>query len=51
VRDFTVEGLKEKSFFASDMRPSGGKHSKAKIELKVEESYRNMNYMLDRDPG
>ncbi|HOX85812.1 MAG TPA: peptidase T [bacterium] len=51
VRDFTVEGLKEKeAFLQSICGQVAAKHSKAKIELKVEESYRNMKYMLDRDP-
>jgi len=51
VRDFTVEGLKEKeAFLQSICGQVAAKHPKAKIELKVEESYRNMKYMLDRDP-
>jgi len=51
VRDFTVEGLKEKeAFLQSICGQVAEKHPKAKIELKVEESYRNMKYMLDRDP-
>ncbi len=51
VRDFTVEGLKEKeAFLQAICGQVAAKHPKAKIELKVEESYRNMKYMLDRDP-
>jgi len=51
VRDFALDGLKEKEKFLSDsalflMREYPG----SKIEVQLKESYRNMKYDLDKDP-
>lgn len=51
IRDFTVEGLKEKEKFLENLRDKVLKDwPKARIELKVTESYRNMKYVLDKYP-
>ena len=51
IRDFTVEGLKEKETYLKNLASSVlNKYPKAKFEFKVEESYRNMKYKLDEDP-
>ncbi|MBN1543769.1 peptidase T [candidate division KSB1 bacterium] len=51
IRDFTVEGLKEKeSYLKSICEQVMKSHPKAKMDFKVDEYYRNMKYMLDRDP-
>ena len=51
IRDFTVEGLKEKEAFlqkiADDVMASS---PKAKLDFQVEEFYRNMKYKLDKEP-
>jgi tripeptide aminopeptidase len=50
-RDFTVEGLKEKEeFLNSLMQESLSRFPGATAELKVDESYRNMRYILDKYP-
>lgn len=51
IRDFTVEGLKEKEKFLENLRDEVLKDwPKARIELKVTESYRNMKYVLEKYP-
>lgn len=51
VRDFTVEGLKEKEKFLQELCDElGKKYAPATVELKIEESYRNMKYKIDEDP-
>ena len=51
VRDFTVEGLKEKEKFLEKIRVDVLKDwPKARIDLKVTESYRNMKYVLEKYP-
>lgn len=51
IRDFAVAGLKEKEAYLqtliANVQP---RYPKAKIELKVDESYRNMKYKLDEAP-
>ncbi len=51
LRDFDTDGLKKQADFLraiiADVQPL---HPKAKIELKISESYRNMRYWLDKDP-
>ncbi len=51
VRDFTVEGLKEReellSHIASEL---SDKYSPASVEMEVKESYRNMKYKIDEHP-
>jgi len=50
IRDFEAEGLKEKEGFlkilAEDILK---KYPQAKLDFKVEESYRNMKYMLEKE--
>lgn len=51
IRDFTVEGLKEKEDYLQGLAQAvivGW--PKAGFEFKVDESYRNMKYQLDREP-
>jgi len=51
VRDFTVEGLHEKEAFLENLAQEVmKKHPKASLGFKVEESYRNMKYELDKNP-
>ncbi len=51
VRDFTVEGLKEKEKFLQDLCDElSKKHAPAMLTLEIEESYRNMKYKIDEDP-
>lgn len=51
IRDFTVEGLKEKEKFLEKIRDEVLKERpNASIELKVIESYRNMKYVLEKYP-
>ena len=51
IRDFTVEGLKEKEAFLQEIcNEVMAKYPKANLDFKVEESYRNMKYKLDEDP-
>lgn len=50
VRDFTVDGLKEKEAFLEDLGKTVIKnYPKAQFIFSVEESYRNMKYELDKD--
>jgi tripeptide aminopeptidase len=51
IRDFEEIGLKEKEAFIKDIVDSvAEKHPKAKIDFKVQESYRNMKHVLDKHP-
>lgn len=51
IRDFEEKGLKEKEeFIESIVETTAKKYPKAKIEMKVVESYRNMKLVLDRYP-
>ncbi len=51
VRAFTVEGLKEREDFVRSLaRQVESEFPGARIEVTVTESYRNMKYVLDRDP-
>lgn len=51
IRDFTVEGLKEKEAFLEKIRDEVLQHwRRAQIEFTVTESYRNMRYVLDKYP-
>jgi len=51
IRDFTVEGLKEKETFLQNMAEEViQRHPRAKMTFKVDESYRNMKYKLDEKP-
>ncbi len=51
IRDFTVEGLKEKERYLKNLfQRILKKYPKASGDFKVEESYRNMRYVLDKYP-
>ncbi len=51
VRDFTVEGLKEKEEFLQKICDElNQKYAPATVTMEVEESYRNMKYKIDEDP-
>jgi tripeptide aminopeptidase len=51
IRDFTVDGLKEKEKFLEKIRDEVLKNwPVARIDLKVIESYRNMKYVLEKYP-
>ncbi len=51
IRDFTVEGLKEKEKLLRQIMDEVLKnHPKASAEFNVSESYRNMRYVLDKFP-
>jgi tripeptide aminopeptidase len=51
VRDFTVEGLKDKETFLESMvQDVMAQHTRAKMTFTVDESYRNMKYKLDEEP-
>lgn len=51
IRDFTVEGLKEKETILHDITKKAlTSHAKARFDFNVEESYRNMKYKLDKEP-
>lgn len=51
IRDFTVEGLKEKEQLLEDIKNKVlNRYPGAKAEFKVDESYRNMRYILDDFP-
>jgi len=51
IRDFTVDGLKEKEKYLKDLANKVlSAHPKAVMEFKVDEYYRNMKYELDKDP-
>jgi len=51
IRDFTTEGLQEKEAFLRDQAEKVmAKYPRAKLDFKVDESYRNMKYKIDEDP-
>lgn len=51
IRDFTVEGLKEKEAALENLARSVVENEpRARVETDVKESYRNMRYKLDGDP-
>ena len=51
IRDFTVEGLKRHEDFLHKLADQVlAEYPDARLEFKVEESYRNMKYKLDEDP-
>ncbi len=51
VRDFTVEGLKEREkLLAHIARELSDKYNPASVEMEVKESYRNMKYKIDEHP-
>ena len=51
IRDFTVEGLKEKETLLQNILETLQlKYPRLHYEVKVEESYRNMKYVLDKHP-
>jgi tripeptide aminopeptidase len=51
IRDFEEKGLKEKEDYIKKIADSAAaKYPKAKIDVKVIESYRNMKYILDKYP-
>ncbi|MBD3386567.1 peptidase T [candidate division KSB1 bacterium] len=51
IRDFTVDGLKEKETFLHDIVKEVMKsHPKARFDFNVDESYRNMKYKIDEKP-
>ena len=51
VRDFTVEGLKEKEALLEKIaRELSDKYSPASVSIEIKESYRNMKYKLDEHP-
>ncbi|MGD9489787.1 MAG: peptidase T [Calditrichaceae bacterium] len=51
VRDFTVEGLKEKEEYLKNLcEELSKKYAPAKATLEVKESYRNMKYKIDEHP-
>jgi len=51
IRDFTVEGLKQHEDFLHKLADQVlAEYPDARLEFKVEESYRNMKYKLDEDP-
>lgn len=51
IRDFEEKGLKEKEDYIRKITEEVmAKYPKAKMEFKVDESYRNMRYIIDRHP-
>ena len=51
VRDFAVEGLKEKEHFLDLLSDNVlTRYPKAMMDFEVKEFYRNMKYKLDKDP-
>ncbi len=51
IRDFEANGLKEKEGYLKILAEDVvKKYPQAKLDFKVEESYRNMKYMLDKEP-
>ncbi len=51
IRDFTVEGLKEKETMLDALaRRIVAGHPGADVAIKIEESYRNMVYVLEKHP-
>ncbi len=51
VRDFTVEGLKEKEEFLQKICDElSQKYAPASVSMEIKESYRNMKYIIDQHP-
>ena len=51
VRDFTVDGLKEKETYLQNLAAElSQKYSPAYVDVEIKESYRNMKYKLDEHP-
>jgi len=51
IRDFTVEGLQGHEAYLKKLADQViAEYPEAKLELKVEESYRNMRYKIDETP-
>jgi len=51
IRDFSADGLKQHEQFLKDLIDEVMKNfPEAKLDFKVEESYRNMKYQLDKEP-
>lgn len=51
IRDFTVEGLKEKEAYLKKLSDEVmAAYPKAKLDFEVQEYYRNMKYKLDEEP-
>jgi len=51
IRDFTIDGLKEKEKLLEDIKNQVLKNYKgASAEIRIDESYRNMRYILDDYP-
>ena len=51
IRDFTIEGLKEKEKLLEDIKNKVLENYKgAKAKIRIDESYRNMRYILDDYP-
>ena len=52
IRDFTVEGLKEKEDFLKKLADQAvAEYPGARLNFEVIESYRNMKYKIDKDPN
>lgn len=51
VRDFTTEGLKEKEKYLQELAEQVvAPYPRAAVDFKLEEYYRNMKYVIDKDP-
>ncbi|MBN2356008.1 peptidase T [candidate division KSB1 bacterium] len=51
VRDFTLQGLHEKEAYLEEILAKLlSKHPRARADFKIEESYRNMKFELDKKP-
>ena len=51
IRDFEMEGMDAKSRTLRDIQAAvQARHPKARIDLDIKESYRNMRFKLDEDP-
>lgn len=51
IRDFEEQGLKEKEDFLQKLAEEvANRYPKGSVETSVEESYRNMRYVLDKHP-
>jgi tripeptide aminopeptidase len=51
VRDFHTEGLKEKEALVERLaREAAARHAGTRVEISIEEQYRNMKAVLDRHP-
>jgi len=51
VRDFRTEGLKEKEALVERVaREAAARHAGARVEIAIEEQYRNMKTVLDQHP-